>query len=293
MNIERFQVEEAGAGRRLDRWLAERFSDHSRSQIQTWIQKGRVRVDGSAITKPGTTLEAGGEVAVDVPPPREERVAAQDIPLEVLHEDDHLIAVHKPAGMVVYPAPGHPDGTLINALLHRTTLAQVGAPVRPGIVHRLDKDTSGVMVVARTDRAYHSLIHQFKERLVEKTYLAWLRGRLAEDEGRIEAPIGRHPVHRQRMAVVRGGKQAVTEFKVLERTDARSLVEIDLHTGRMHQIRVHCAYIKHPVWGDPVYSSRSDGAPRLMLHAWKLAVRHPTEGHWIKLEASAPPEFEV
>lgn len=287
-----FIADSTAASQRLDRWLAARLPELSRTQLQGLIQKGRVRVGGQTVTRPSHPLAEADAVDVRVPPPKVERVEAQPIPLTVLFEDDQLIAVDKPAGMVVYPAPGHERNTLVNALLHHTPLASVGAPVRPGIVHRLDKDTSGVMVVAKTDAAYHGLVAQFKGRALSKTYLAWVWGRIAEGTGRIEAPIARHPINRKKMAVSPTGKPAASAFIVRRRLAQRTLVEVELITGRTHQIRVHFAYIKHPVVGDPVYGKKQP-APRMLLHAWKLALDHPASGQRLNLEAAVPEAFEA
>lgn len=292
MDVRTFQVGEQAAAQRLDRWLAGRLPELSRTQLQTLIQKKRVCVNERVVAKPSFLLTPGDQVSIDLPPPKQERVEPQNIPLDILYEDEHFIAVHKPVGMVIYPAPGHERHTLVNALLHHTTLASVGAPIRPGIVHRLDKETSGVMVVAKTDEAYYKLIEQFKERTLQKTYLAWVCDNLQEGQGRIEAPIGRDPANRKRMAVIGSGKHAVTEFVVRKRLKDRTLVEIDLITGRTHQVRVHFAYIKHPVFGDPEYGRKTPSA-RMMLHAWKLELLHPVSGNELQLEAPVPQAFDL
>lgn len=292
MDIRTFQADEAAADQRLDRWLSQRLPELSRTQLQTLIQKNRVTVNQQTITRVSFPLSVGDVIEVSIPPPVDINVEAQNIPLRILYEDDALIAVDKPNGMVVYPAPGHDDGTLINALLHHTTLASIGAPVRPGIVHRLDKETSGVMVVAKTDEAYHRLIEQFKGRTLKKTYLAWVWDNLSEASGRIEMPIGRHPANRKKMTVSQQGKSAVTAFTVRKRLKDRTLVEIDLLTGRTHQIRVHFSHIKHPVVGDTEYGRRQTDS-RMMLHAWKLQLAHPLTGETLDLEAEIPKAFGI
>jgi len=290
--VKSFQADGAADGQRLDRWLSDRLPALSRNQVQTLIQKNRVTLNGSTAPKPGVALHDGDQIVVRLPPPTPLAVEAQNIPLEILYEDEALIAVDKPEGMVVYPGPGHDRDTLVNALLSRTPLAPVGAPVRPGIVHRLDRATSGVMVVAKTDAAYHELIAQFKARSLEKTYLAWVWDVVQEDKGRIELPIGRHPGNRKKMAVTPSGKPAVSEFMVLRRLEDRTLVKVNLLTGRTHQIRVHFAHIKHPVVGDLVYG-RKKAAPRMMLHAWKLRLQHPLTQARLELEAPVPGAFDV
>ncbi|HEY5596821.1 MAG TPA: RluA family pseudouridine synthase [Candidatus Bipolaricaulota bacterium] len=290
--LKSFDADDSAASQRLDRWLAQQLPDVSRTQIQTLIQTRRVQVNGQTVVRPSQPLAAGDRIRLSLPPAPVTYVERQAIPLEILYEDEAFIAVNKSAGMVVYPAPGHAQGTLVNALLHHTTLAGVGAPIRPGIVHRLDRGTSGVMVVAKTDAAYHALIRQFKERSLKKIYLAWVWGALGEARGRIEAPIGRHPVQRKRMAVLQTGKPAVTEFIVKKRLADRTLLEIHLLTGRTHQVRVHCAYIKHPVVGDQQYGRKTE-APRMMLHAWKLHLDHPLTGVSLLLEAPPPAQFQL
>lgn len=292
MDIKTFQADEAAADQRLDRWLSQRLPELSRTQLQTLIQKNRVKVNQQTVTRVSYPLSVGDVIEVSIPPPVEINVEPQNIPLKILYEDDALIAVDKPNGMVVYPAPGHNDGTLINALLHHTTLASIGAPVRPGIVHRLDKETSGVIVVAKTDEAYHRLIEQFKSRTLKKTYLAWVWDNLSEASGRIDMPVGRHPVNRKKMTVSQQGKSAVTVFTVRKRLKDRTLVEIDLLTGRTHQIRVHFSHIKHPVVGDMDYG-RKETDSRMMLHAWKLQLAHPITNETLDLEAEIPKAFGI
>jgi len=291
VDLKTFEADAYAKDQRLDRWLASHLPDMSRTQLQTLIQKGRVVVNADVVTKPSFPLSPEDIVSVTIPPPKQTHVEPQDIPLSILYEDDALIAVDKPAGMVVYPAPGHDRDTLINALVHHTRLAGIGAPIRPGIVHRLDRGTSGVMVVAKTDAAYYGLIEQFKRRTLQKIYLAWVWDRIPESSGRIEAPIGRHPVNRKKMTVTQKGKSAISAFKVLKRTPDRTLVEVNLITGRTHQIRVHFAYIKHPVVGDPEYG-RNDKAPRMLLHAQKLVLAHPVSNERLALEAPVPIEFQ-
>jgi len=292
VDVKIFEADQSAIDQRLDRWLTGHLPELSRTQLQTLIQTRRVTVNQQVITRVSFLLSVGDVIHMEIPPPVEIRVEPQDIPLEILFEDDAMIAINKSSGMVVYPAPGHDQDTLINALLHHTELASVGAPVRPGIVHRLDKGTSGVIVIAKTDEAYHHLIDQFKTRTLKKTYLAWVWDSLSEASGRIEMPIGRHPVNRKKMAVGKLGKQAITVFTVRKRRPDRTLVEIDLQTGRTHQIRVHFSHIKHPVIGDTDYGRKTTDT-RMLLHAWKLQLAHPVTQEDILLEAPIPKVFEI
>jgi 23S rRNA pseudouridine1911/1915/1917 synthase len=212
--------------------------------------------------------------------------------LDVVYEDAALVVVNKPAGLSVHPGPGHPDGTLVNGLLaHIPDLGGIGGELRPGIVHRLDKDTSGLLVVAKTAQAHATLVEAFAEREVAKTYLAIVRGRPELGEGMIDAPLARDPVHRQRMAIVEGGRPARTAFRVVAEGGGWSLVEARPETGRTHQIRVHMASIGHPIVGDALYGRREEGVARQMLHAWRLSFRHPTSGEEMRLEAALPVDF--
>ena len=224
-------------------------------------------------------------------------MAAEDIPLRVVYEDGDLVVIDKPAGMVVHPAPGHGSGTLVHALLGRGgAWSAAGGEARPGIVHRLDKGTSGLIVAARTDVAHRALAAQLADRTLSRTYLAVVDGRLRDDAGELEGPIGRHPRDRKRMAVVAGGRFARTRYQVVERKRTHTLLRCDLDTGRTHQIRVHLAALGHPVAGDADYGARAQGAPRAprpMLHAWRLRLRHPRDGREMSFEAPPPPDFEA
>jgi 23S rRNA pseudouridine1911/1915/1917 synthase len=274
----------------LDRWLAAELQ-HSRTRVQAWIEAAHVLVNGSS-TRASYILIAGDAIEVEIPDPASETVAPEMIPLDILYEDDALIAVNKPAGMVVYPAAGHAHGTLINGLLAHCPLATVGAPRRPGVVHRLDAGTSGVIVVAKTDSAYHQLVNQFKKGEVSKKYLALVQGRIAEDEGLIDAPLGRDPHDYQRMKVTnKAGKTALTEFSVLKKFKTQTLVEAFPKTGRTHQIRVHFAAIGHAIVGDQKYGREPVGDIRLYLHAWELKIWHPQSEKRLHLQAPLPPEF--
>ncbi len=290
---------------RLDAWLAAQLEGFSRARIQGLVKAGRVALNGKPVGKSAPKTHPGDEVTVSVPPPVPAVPEPQAIPLDVLHEDDDVIVLNKPAGLVVHPAPGHLDGTLVNALLaHCPSLSGVGGVARPGLVHRLDRDTSGVMVVAKSQRAMDALTKAFASRTgLAKTYLAVVHGAPSPREGRIENLIGRSPRDRKKMAVVeRNGKPAVTDYRVVgaggDRPGGTSLVECRILTGRTHQIRVHLASIGCPVAGDEDYGRaaldrRLDPPPaRQLLHAWKLALRHPATGEALEFTAPPPPEFE-
>lgn len=278
-------------GERLDRWLALQVG-RSRAKVQRLIAMGKVRVNGER-AKPSRTLRPGDRVAVELPPREPTAPVPEPLPLKIIYEDADLIVVDKPAGLVTHPGPGHPGGTLINGLLYHCRLAETGDPARPGIVQRLDRETSGVLVVAKTEEAYRNLVEQFKRREVGKRYLALVHGRIAEDEGLIELPLGRDPLRRERVRVRAEGKRAITEFSVLERFEDRdkTLVEARPQTGRMHQIRVHFSYIGHPVVGDPKYSQRGDQVERMMLHSFELSIWHPRSGRRMRFTAPPPEEF--
>jgi 23S rRNA pseudouridine1911/1915/1917 synthase len=283
---------------RADRFAAD-LTGLSRSYVQRLMAAGHVTADGRAL-KANMVLEPGTTIRVEVPAAvAPEPIGDSTIDVPVVYEDDDLLIVDKPAGLVVHPAPGHADGTLVNALLgrHGDTFGGIAGVRRPGIVHRLDRDTSGLLIVARNDLAQASVMAQLKARRVKKTYLALVLGSVAAAVGRIEAPIGRDPGHRTRMAVVSSGRPATTGYRVRERFEGWTLLELDLITGRTHQIRVHLAAIGHPVAGDPLYGSGTsrrgpDGLGRLFLHAWRLELTAPTDGRLIRAEAPLPPELE-
>jgi 23S rRNA pseudouridine1911/1915/1917 synthase len=308
----RFEVE-AGAGdrgRRLDRLLAAALPALSRSRLKALILEGRVACGGAVISEPSRRVKPGERYAVVVPPAAPAVPAAQHIPLEILHEDAHLVVIVKPAGLTVHPAPGNPDRTLVNALIAHcgASLSGIGGVARPGIVHRLDKDTSGVMVVAKTDAAHASLTTQFQSRSIERAYRALVWGVPRPAAGRIAGAIGRSPRDRKKMAVLgRGGKAAATRYRVLRAFGrAASLVECRLETGRTHQIRVHMAHIGHPLVGDPTYGRArhrsapevppafrriADGFRRQVLHAVVLGFDHPADGRRLRFEAPMPSDF--
>jgi 23S rRNA pseudouridine1911/1915/1917 synthase len=262
-------VESGGA--RLDRFLTERLSDLSRGLVQRLIEKGEVTVDARP-SRSSERLRSGQVIQISLPPPEMTGIVATALPLEVVFESPDLVVLNKPAGLVVHPAPGHAADTLANALMARYPNLAVGHAQRPGIVHRLDKGTSGLLVVALTDRAFQQLVNQMQNRLVHKEYLALVAGRVKPDQGTIEAPIGRNRANRQKMDIVPEGREARTGFRVLERFASYSLLRLKLETGRTHQIRVHLAAIGHPIVGDAVYGSgaASLGLDRPFLHAWYL-----------------------
>ena len=285
---------------RLDKVVLARHPDFSRSRVEGLVKAGFVSVNGVVAEKAGQKVSEEDEIVVTVPPPVPAVPAPEDIPLSIVFEDDEMVVVDKPAGMVVHPAPGHFSGTLVNALLHHCPgLAGIGGVARPGIVHRLDQDTSGLIVVAKTEAAMSALARAFASHVaVEKTYLAVCHGAPRLDSGRVENLIGRHPVDRKRMAVVeRNGKRAVTNWRVLRRMGPLSLVECRIETGRTHQIRVHMASLGCPIVGDAVYGKpaldrKLTPAPaRQMLHAWRLALRHPTTGEPLRFESPVPSDL--
>jgi 23S rRNA pseudouridine1911/1915/1917 synthase len=292
---------EGAAGRRLDEVVAE-LAGTSRAQAARWAEQGRVAVDGRP--RPKSQRLRGGERLTWTPPepPPAGGPVAEDRPLAVRYEDDRLLVVAKPAGLVVHPGPGHPTGTLVNALLGRpqTSLsAGGGAADRPGIVHRLDKDTSGLLLVAKDDATHLALARDLAAHRVERRYLALVQGRLPADTGTVDAPVGRHPRDRKRMAVLpAGGRRAVTHWRVLETFPAVQLAEATLETGRTHQVRVHLASLRHPLVGDRTYGADPTLAARLgisrpFLHAWRLAFTHPTDGHRVDLTEPLPPDLQA
>jgi 23S rRNA pseudouridine1911/1915/1917 synthase len=288
----------AEAADRLDLWLSKKNPPGlSRSAWQRLIREGHVQVNGKSASS-NAKLTAGDEITAAIPPPQKTEMEPEDIPLEVLFEDDDLVVINKPAGMVVHPGAGHRAGTLVHALLHHCAgqLSGIGGVERPGLVHRLDADTSGCLVVAKNDAAHGALAGQFKTRSVEKIYLAWVWGEPRRPSGRIEAAIGRHSAHRQKMAVTERGRPAITDWKVLEKHGAVSLLECRILTGRTHQIRVHCAHLGHGIAGDKLYGRTHTGMPappRQLLHAWKLSFDHPRTGKRIAITAPPPDDFRA
>jgi len=292
------RVEDSG-GDRLDAWLAARLPDLSRSRIQDLIREQYIHVNGQP-AKPRDSVKHGSVITVAVPEAVPDVAAPQDLPLSILFEDEDMVVIDKEAGMVVHPAAGNPDGTLVNALLHhcKGQLSGIGGVERPGIVHRLDKDTSGCLVVAKNDAAHQSLSAQFSGRTMEKIYLAVTQGIPKPEKDTIFTHIGRHPVNRQKMAVVNppGGKTAITDYEIrtIDPSTMTALVEVHLHTGRTHQIRVHMLHKGTPLLGDPIYAKplkQAGATGRLMLHAWRLTLDHPRTGERMHFEAPVPSEF--
>ncbi len=293
------EVEAAEAGLRLDLFLHRRLPQYSRSRLQDWIRQGRVRVGGRPV-RPSLVLKSAETVEVEPAELPPLKAVPEAIPLEILYEDEDLVAVNKPAGMVVHAGAGNHTGTLVNALLHRfQTLSTLGGELRPGIVHRLDRFTSGVILIARTDAAHRALAAQFAGREVEKVYLALVHGRLAVETGRIDKPIARDPQRRTRMTTRLGaGRAASTSYRVLRRWPAFSYLEVRIHTGRTHQIRTHLAAIGHPVVGDRLYGApaRIPGLPplgRFFLHAHRISFRSPSTGRPLTIEAPLAAELEA
>jgi 23S rRNA pseudouridine1911/1915/1917 synthase len=278
---------------RLDQFLAKLLPEFSRSRLQQLIRDGFVRLNNKT-SRPRQIVRGGDKIELTEPVLEKIETLPEAIPLEILFEDDDLIVINKPPGLVVHPGAGHREHTLVNALLnHCETLSGIGGKERPGIVHRLDKETSGCLVVAKNDATHRDLSEQFVARTVEKIYLALVAGKLLKTAGVIEGKIGRHPVHRQRMsAATPRGRAAKTEYRLVRSSDRATLIECRLHSGRTHQIRVHLHHLGHPVLGDKVYAPRlAKDFPRQMLHAWKLEFRHPRTEEWKSFEAPLPDDF--
>lgn len=293
MTTKTFRAEPDSAGERLDAYLALKGAGPSRSFLQKIISDGCVLVNGKTV-KASYRLVGDDIIVVHVPPLKSADARPQDIPLDIVYEDADLVVVNKPRGMVVHPAAGNPDGTLVNALLaHCEHLSGIGGVLRPGVVHRIDKDTSGILVVAKNDRAHLHLAAQLKNHIITRRYVAVVTGVLKADEGIIRAPIARHPLERKRMAVVPGGRDAVTRFQVLERFRRCTMIEARLETGRTHQIRVHMAHIGHPLVGDKVYGQRRRFVefPGQALHAMVLGFIHPRTGEYLEFSAPLPADM--
>ncbi len=286
-------VSDMDSGQRIDRLLAEQLEDTSRSDMQGRIRDGLVKVNGGTI-KPNYKVKKDDVVTVEVRELVEADIVPEDLNLDIVHEDDEVAVVNKPKGMVVHPAAGHPSGTLVNGLMHQLdNLSGINGELRPGIVHRIDKDTSGLLMVAKDDVTHRHLVEQLVEKSVTRKYTALVHGTIPHDKGTIEAPIGRNPKERQEMAVVDDGKEAVTHFNVLERYKDFTLVECILDTGRTHQIRVHMKYIGYPLAGDPKYGPRKTlETEGQMLHAGTLGFIHPKTGEYLEFTAPLPDQFE-
>jgi 23S rRNA pseudouridine1911/1915/1917 synthase len=295
-------------GLRLDVFVSRKHPSLSRSQVKKLIDDGEIQVNEAGVSKAGLKLRSGDVVAFTMREARPSEVAAQDIPLKILYEDCHLLVIDKPAGMVIHPAPGHREGTLVNAILHRCDdLSGIGGVIRPGIVHRLDKDTSGVLLVAKNDETHRHLSDQFKAHQVRKTYKALVFGSPREDEGVIALPVGRHPADRKKMSTnSRRGKEAVTHWRVFGRYGEVTLLDVDIETGRTHQIRVHLFSMGYPVIGDRVYGgagrlktvkdaslrARLSTMPRQALHAWRIGFTHPVENREMEFIAPLPEDMQ-
>ncbi|MFB2968415.1 RluA family pseudouridine synthase [Aerosakkonema sp. BLCC-F183] len=282
---------------RLDRWLTNKLPDFSRSRIQKLIEQGWVQINGKICAFKNTKVKTGDRIHVTIPNAEVTQVQPEEIPLDILYEDDNLLIVNKPAGLVVHPAAGHQAGTLVNALLAHCPLAEIGGVHRPGIVHRLDKDTTGAIAIAKTDLAYQHLQAQLKAKTARREYLGVVYGVPKTESGTISQPVGRHPVDRKKMAVVpeeKGGRPAVTHWRVQERLGNYTLIHFQLETGRTHQIRVHSTHMGHPIVGDPVYGSGRDvgvNLPGQALHAWRLSLQNPISGQTIQAIAPLPQHF--
>ena len=288
------RASEESKNQRLDAFLASSLDGLTRSQATRLIESGEVAVDGRAVSK-SYKLAGGEDIAVTLPEPEPVGAVPQDIPLDVVYEDADVIVVNKPSGMVVHPAPGHPDGTLVNALLYHCagTLSGIGGALRPGIVHRIDRDTSGLIIAAKNDAAHQYLSAQLADHTLARTYECIVVGKLREDRGTVNAPIARHPTDRKRMAVVAGGREAVTHWEVIARYPGYTHVRCRLETGRTHQIRVHMAYIGHPILGDTVYGAKKEvpGLTGQCLHAVGLRFLHPRTHEVVELSCPLPEEF--
>lgn len=280
---------------RIDAYISKKMQDISRAMVQKLLEEKQIQVNGIT-PKPSYKVQAGDTISIQIKPPKETNLQAQEIPIEIMYEDEDILVVNKPKGLVVHPGNGNPDGTLVNAIMAKCKdgLSGIGGEIRPGIVHRLDKDTSGLLIVAKNDKAHITMSEQIKNRQVKKTYIALVKGIITEREATINMPIGRSTKDRKKMAVTKDGKEAITHFKVIKRyqkTEASySLLEVKIETGRTHQIRVHMAQIGHPVIGDMVYSNGKNefGVEGQCLHAQKLAFKHPTTGKQIEIEAPLP-----
>lgn len=290
-------IPEEMEGMRLDACVARLVAGRSRTYLQQMIEQGCVSINDASELSKKAKVSAGDEIHIELPDPVELDVVAENIPIEIVYEDPHLLVVNKPQGMVVHPAPGNYSGTLVNALMyHCRDLSSINGVIRPGIVHRIDKDTSGLLMVAKDDKAHQGLAEQLKDHSILRKYHALVHGALKEDQGRIEGPIGRNPANRLQMAVVsHGGKDAVTHYKVLERLNGYTYVEVSLETGRTHQIRVHMAWKGHPLAGDPVYGVKKEKVKHegQILHAKVLGFRHPYSGQWLEFDSPLPEYFST
>lgn len=284
------------SGKRMDAWLSGKIGDYSRTYIQKLVEDGSIRVNGGAV-RTNYKLKEGDIVRIEIPTPEKLDVCAEDIKLDILYEDKDIVVINKPRGMVVHPAAGNYTGTLVNALMEhcKGSLSDINGIIRPGIVHRIDKDTSGVLVVAKNNSAHEKLSAKLKDHDIERIYIAVVEGIIREESGKIDAPVGRHPVERKKMSVnTKNGRRAVTHFKVLERFSDTTLVECRLETGRTHQIRVHMSFIGHPLIGDTVYGRKKQACEikGQALHARLLGFVHPATGEYVEFTAEPPEDFK-
>ena len=292
--MEQLLIDSESAGERIDSFLASVFDSHSRSYFQKLLKEGRVTVNGSPV-KPSYETEPEDLIEIDFPEPEALSIEAENIPLDIVYEDSDVILINKPKGMVVHPAAGHFSGTMVNALLyHCKDLSGINGVMRPGIVHRIDRDTTGIVIACKNDAAHNAIAAQLKEHSIHRAYFAIVHGNLPDDEGTVDAPIGRHKTERKKMAVVPDGKPAVTHYRVLERFGQHTFIECRLETGRTHQIRVHMAHIGHPLLGDEVYGSgrsayRTEGQ---CLHAYLLGFVHPETKEYMEFQTPLPEYFE-
>lgn len=289
------QANETDKGKRIDKFISEVIDEATRSYIQKIIDSGLVEIQNKKVTKNGNKLKGNEVITIKLPEPENLDLVPEDIPLDIVYEDKDIVVINKGPDMVVHPAYGNYSGTLVNALLHHIKdLSTINGVIRPGIVHRLDKDTSGIIVVAKNNPSHLALAEMFKEKTLEKTYVCIVKGILKEKEGRIETLIGRDSRDRKKMAVVReNGRIAISNYKVLDESKNHSLVEVKIETGRTHQIRVHMKSLNHPILGDATYGSPSDKAKRQMLHAYSLKFNHPIDNHEMKIMAPLPEDFKV
>ncbi|MBN2796747.1 MAG: RluA family pseudouridine synthase [Clostridia bacterium] len=284
----------ADESKRLDALLSDAFDDMSRSYLQKLIEKGQVTINGAICTSKKEKVKIGDNVEIQIPEPENLNVIPENLPIDIVYEDEDLMIINKPVGMVVHPAPGNYTGTLVNALMyHSQKLSSINGVIRPGIVHRIDKDTSGLLMIAKTDFAHQSLAEQLKEHSIKRQYIALVHGRINENSGTVDAPIARNPKDRLKMAVVKGGRKAVTHFTVIERFSQYTYIECELETGRTHQIRVHMQYINHPLLGDPLYGPKS---PKIkhegqLLHAKTIGFIHPRTQEYMEFDSEVPVLF--